>query len=283
MSRRRTGTLIAIVLFAFVSACSFKTVYNRLDYLIPEYVEGVVTLDDALEQRLDERVAVLLQWHRNTQLKPYASWLRSLQQDVNGQLTAERLEQHIARMEEFWSAMLIKLNDEMAYLLPLLDAERQHELFVYLEETNEQFREEYIDPDADERIEAFAEHMIDTYENWIGDLSDTQVLAVEQAATGLISTAELRLERRLEWQQGIRNILVRSYSRYDKSQRLSAFLSAFEQDDYGPIKQASDRNRQIIIDLTVAIADSMTRDQKAHFTSKTNDYIRMFTELAENR
>jgi hypothetical protein len=258
-------------------------VYNRLDYLIPEYVEGVVTLDDALEQRLDERTVSLLQWHRNTQLKPYASWLQSLQQDVNGQLTAERLEQHIALMEQFWLDLVIKLNDEMAYLLPLLDTEQQKELLTYLDETNGEFREEYIDPDEDERIDGFAERMIDTYENWIGELSDRQTKVVGQAASGLISSAELRLERRLEWQQGIRDILASSDSRYDKSQRLRAFLTGFEHDPEGPIKQASDINRQIIIGLTVDIANSMTQNQKDHFTSKTNDYIRMFTELAENR
>lgn len=283
MSMRRSRTLFAIALIALVTACSFKTVYNRLDYLIPEYVEGIVTLDDVLEQRLDERTLVLLQWHRNTQLKQYASWLQSLQQDVNGQLTVEQLEQHIAAMEQFWLSLEIKLNDEMAYLLPQLDADQREELFAYLDETNEEFREEYIDPDNDERIEAFAERMIDTYENWIGELSDAQAQAAELAASGLISSAELRLERRLEWQQGIRDILASPDSRYDKNQRLLAFLAGFEHDPEGPIKQASDHNRQIIVGLTVEIAQSMTQDQKDHFTSKTDDYIRMFTELAENR
>ncbi len=283
MSMRRSRTLFAIALIALVTACSFKTVYNRLDYLIPEYVEGIVTLDDVLEQRLDERTLLLLQWHRNTQLKQYASWLQALQQDVNGQLTVEQLDQHIAEMEQFWLSLEIKLNDEMAYLLPQLDAGQREELFAYLDETNEEFREEYIDPDNDERTEAFAERMIDTYENWIGELSDAQAQAAELAASGLISNAELRLERRLEWQQGIRDILASPDSRYDKSQRLRAFLAGFEHEPEGPIKQASDHNRQIIVGLTVEIAQSMTQDQKDHFTSKTNDYIRMFTELAENR
>lgn len=283
MSIRRAGMLFALALFTIISACSFKTVYNRLDYLMPEYVEGVVTLDDALEQRLDERTALLLQWHRNTQLKQYANWLQSLQQDVNGQLTAERLGQHIARMEQFWLALVIKLNDEMAYLLPLLDAEQRKELFAYLDETNEEFREEFIDRDDGERIEDYAERIIDTYENWIGELSDSQTLAVEQGASSLISTAEHRLARRLEWQQGIRDILASSDSRYDKSQRLRAFLAGFEHDPDGPIKEAAEFNRKIIIGLTVEIANSMTQDQKHHFTSKTDDYIRMFTELAGNR
>ena len=283
MSHRFAGALVSIVIITTIAACSFKTVYNRLDYLVPQYVEGVVTMDDVLEEQLEERTMLLLNWHRNTQLKQYAGWLQSLQQEIGAQLTEQQLEQRIREMEAFWLSLVAKLNDEMAYLLPLLDAEQRQELYAYLEDSNEEFREEFIDLDDEERIEDYAERIVNTYENWIGELAEAQVEAVEQAATKLISTAEFRLQRRIEWQQGIRDILASDDSHYDKSERLRAFLAGFEQDPDGPIKQASAINRQIIIRLTVQVAHSMTQEQKAFFISKTSDYIRMFTELAENR
>ncbi|MGB5679235.1 MAG: DUF6279 family lipoprotein [Gammaproteobacteria bacterium] len=283
MTVRQTKAIFVIALVAFVAACSFKTVYNRLDYLIPEYIEGVVSLDEVLEEKLEDRVLVLLQWHRNTQLKQYASWLNALQGDMTGQLTEQQLDQRISEMEGFWSAFFIKLNDEMAYLLPLLDEKQQDELNIYLEESNEEFREEFIELDNDERVEDYAERMIDTYENWIGELADEQVLAVEQSAAQLISSAELRLQRRIRWQLGIRTILARDDTTYDKRERLRAFLAGFEQDNDPVLNETTEINRRIIISLTVEIAKSMTQDQKAFFISKTNDYIRMFMELAENR
>ena len=280
---RQLKAVVVIALIAIVAACSFKTVYNRLDYLVPEYVEGVVTLDDLLEQRLEQRTIALLQWHRNTQLQQYAGWLQSLQRDVGTHLTQQQLEHHINEMEAFWLSLYTRINDDMAYLLPLLDEEQREELFIYLEDSNEEFREDFIDLDDDERIEDYAERMINTYENWIGELTDEQEQSVEQAATQLISTAELRLMRRVEWQQGIRQILSGNDSRYDKGEKLKVFLAGFEQDKEGAIKQASDINRQIIIRLTVQIAHSMSQQQKDFFISKTSNYIRMFTELAENR
>ena len=42
-------------------------------------------------------------------------------------------------------------------------------------------------------------------------------------------------------------------------------------------------NRRIMVKLTVQIAHSLSTEQRAHFVEKTNDYIRMFTELADNR
>ena len=283
MNHRFVKLFVTVGIIAALSGCSFKTVYNRLDDLIPKYVEGVVTLDDVLEDRLDERASLLLDWHRSTQLKAYAAWLQSLRQDMGEQLTEEMLDQHIRTMEAFWLALFVRLNDEMAYLLPMLDQTQQEELFIYLEDSNEEFREEFIDPDPGERTEDYAERMVDTYENWVGELTDAQLTAVEQAASELISTAELRLHRRLAWQQGIRDILASNDTHYDKSQRLRVFLAGFEKDTDGPIEQASDMNRQIIIRLTVQIAHSLSPDQKDYFTGKTGDYIRMFIELAENR
>ena len=297
MTGRYLKAVIVIGLVTLVTACSFKTVYNRLDYLIPKYVEGVVTLDDVLEERLEGRTQVLLDWHRNTQLKQYAGWLQSLQQDFGVQLTEEQLEQHISEMEGFWLSLLDRVNDEMAYLLPMLDQAQREELFLYLDDSNEEFSEEFIElheqaliaafepilRDEQARIDDYAERMIDVYEDWVGELTDEQAGSVEQAAAELISTAGLRLQRRLDWQQGIRQILASADSHYDKSQRLRVFLAGFEQDEDGPIRQASDINRQVIIRLTVQIAHSLTNEQKEFFISRTDDYIRMFTELAENR
>ena len=283
MTGRYLKAVIVIGLVTLVTACSFKTVYNRLDYLIPKYVEGVVTLDDVLEERLEGRTQVLLDWHRNTQLKQYAGWLQSLQQDFGVQLTEEQLEQHISEMEGFWLSLLDRVNDEMAYLLPMLDQAQREELFLYLDDSNEEFSEEFIELDEQARIDDYAERMIDVYEDWVGELTDEQAGSVEQAAAELISTAGLRLQRRLDWQQGIRQILASADSHYDKSQRLRVFLAGFEQDEDGPIRQASDINRQVIIRLTVQIAHSLTNEQKEFFISRTDDYIRMFTELAENR
>jgi hypothetical protein len=109
------------VFISIVSACSFKSIYNRLDYLIPSYVEGMVSLDDMLEEEVEQRTRVLIYWHRNTQLKQYAELLREFQLDFGLHLTEERVLQHISAMESLWLPLREKLNEEMAELLPLLN------------------------------------------------------------------------------------------------------------------------------------------------------------------
>ena len=283
MINRFTKTIIILTLITAVAACSFKTVYNRLDYLIPEYIEGMVTLDDVLEEKLEQSTLVLLEWHRNTQLKQYADWLSALQRDMAAQLTEKQLEQRITEMDRFWRSLSAKVNDEMADLLPLLNKEQQDELFMNIEDSNDEFREEFVDLNEEQRIEDYVERMSDTYQSWIGELTDEQQRNVEHAATELASTAELRLQRRLQWQRGIREILAEEETAQNKTGRLRQFLSGFEDIDDETMKEKSEINREVIVRLTVQISHSMTEDQQAHFISKTNDYIRMLTELAENR
>jgi hypothetical protein len=283
MINRFTRTIIILTLITAVAACTFKTVYNRLDYLIPEYIEGMVTLDDVLEEKLEQSTLVLLDWHRNTQLKQYADWLSAVQRDMATQLTEQQLEQRITEMDRFWRSLSAKVNDEMADLLPLLNKEQQDELFMNIEDRNDEFREEFVDLNEEQRIEDYVERISDTYQSWIGELTDEQQRNVEQAATELVSTAELRLQRRLQWQRGIREILAEQGTAQNKTGRLRQFLAGFEDIDDETMKEKSAINRGVIVRLTVQISNSMTEDQQAHFISKTNDYIRMLTELAENR
>ena len=117
----RSIPLAAIMLLAMLlTACSFKSVYNRLDFVIAEYVEGLVTLDDVLESDLENRTELLLDWHRTTQLKQYAEWFREIQADANPALNEERLKYHEHKLETYWLNISSRLNEDMAEFLPRL-------------------------------------------------------------------------------------------------------------------------------------------------------------------
>ena len=280
--KRGSRLLLAVLLAGLLTSCSFKTVYNRLDVLIPEYVEGLVTIDNALENNLQQRSTALLEWHRQTQLIRYADWLRAFQGEV-GKLTVDSARRYALEAEDFWEAMSAKIDYEMAELLPLLDTDQQDELFASITEKNEDFADEYIDIDDDERRTNYYERTRDTYENWIGDLTDAQEQAIRQATDRLMDGARLRLDRREEWQAGIQEILAGRESRQVKSQQLHAYLQNFEFSNAQSLDSRIEANKEIITGLTVAISNSMDEDQAEHFVDKTNDYIRMFTELSENR
>ena len=171
----------------------------------------------------------------------------------------------------------------MATLLPLLNAEQREELFASIEEKNEDFYDEYVDLDNEERIEQYTESMLDNYESWFGELNDRQQQYVEQAAYQIHGSASLRLQQRKVWQQSIREMLEYADNTEEKSERLRTFFEDYNIDDDAELARANEANVQLIAELTVQIVNHLTPDQKEYFTDKTNDYIRIFTELAENR
>jgi hypothetical protein len=276
-------SLLLITLLAVITACSFKTLYNNLDSLIPRYVEDMVSLDDVLEEKFESRTQALLIWHRNTQLLQYANWLRAVQQDVGPQLTEQKVQQRIGEVEQFWRVLTVKINAEMAQLLPLLNQEQLQQLFASLKESNDAFQEKFIAIDEQERREKYFDNLYEVYENWLGDLSDEQEAAIRKASLALVGTAEMRMQRRLDWQKGIRDILSGDASQQQKSAALQQFFSEFEDYVTPAMKANADINRGIIARLTVYLSHGLSQQQHAFFISRTDETIRMLTELAENR
>ena len=266
-----------------VTGCSFKTVYSRLDFLIVEYVEGMVTLDDMLESDLERRAESLVDWHRTTQLKQYAEWFREIQADTGPDLDDETLQYHIGKMEAYWRTIRQQLNADMAEFLPQLSAEQREELFASLAHRNEVLREDYVDIDDDDRLENNIERMTDQYENWLGDLSDDQYGKIEKAAARLKSGAERRYQLRLQWQAKIREVLEADLADEQKQEQLLAYFDSYDLNKdhiHGPINQT---NKAVLRELTLQIVHNMSPGQKSYFDSRTDEYIRMFEELAEDR
>ena len=273
-----------LVLPILTAACTFKTLYNNLDYLIPEYiVEHMVSLDEVLEEDFEDRTELFINWHRKTQLIQYANWLKTIQQSAGPELTEEQVKLRILEMDEFWHSLTVKLNDEMSNLLPRLSVDQRNELLNSLHNKNETFREEYININEGQRKKHYSDSLVETYETWLGDLTDEQEREIEIAANNQVDTAEIKLKRRMEWQQGVSEILSDKKSVQEKSQSLRTFLSKFEETEPLELQEKSDINQLIFIKLTVSISHSMSKEQMDHFVDKTNDYIRMFTELAENK
>lgn len=273
-------TVFIITLVMMLTSCSFKTLYNQLDNMIPYYVEGMVSLDSILEEKVEQRSLLLIKWHRNTQLNQYADWLRALQGDINQQLTEEKIHKHIERLERFWDLISLRVDKEMALLLPLLNKEQRKELFSSIDEKNNEFREEYIELKDDERTAQYTDSIIDSYETWLGDLTDEQDVLARQAAKKLQSTARYRLEARLQWQRSIKRILNTNNSTEQKTAALRQFFSEYNSQENVTMNTIMKKNKTLFAALTVQMVHSLTAEQKAHFITRSNDYIHMFDELA---
>ena len=81
------------VLALFISACSSTTFfYNRLDFLIPWYLDRYVDLDREQDRFLDRQLAPFLAWHREEELPRYLTLLEETEQALDEPVTAQMIE-----------------------------------------------------------------------------------------------------------------------------------------------------------------------------------------------
>ncbi|MDH5516813.1 MAG: DUF6279 family lipoprotein [Gammaproteobacteria bacterium] len=281
----RTSQLLWLMLITAISfsACSFKTVYNNVDYLAAAYIDDYVSLDTPLETELELRLSALHNWHRSTQLRQYTSWLQQLQTAIVKRAGEKEIAHLIEQFESLIDHSLIKLDDELASFLPQLNKLQQQELFAKLKESNDEFYDDYIAVSIQQRTDKYYQRLLDNYETWLDSLTEPQMLLLQEAAENIQSSAELRLLYRIRWQAGIKTILEQTSAPKTRKTRLLKFFVAHKKQKQTEFKKAADHNTATITSTTVKIASSMSPEQLKYFNKTCKRTLRMLTELSESR
>ncbi|MFK8042540.1 DUF6279 family lipoprotein, partial [Congregibacter sp.] len=80
-------------LLLLLTACSGTTfVYNRLDIILPWYLDRYVDLDRSQSQVFDAQLEGLLEWHRREELPRYVEFLNTIDEDLKADLTVAQLQ-----------------------------------------------------------------------------------------------------------------------------------------------------------------------------------------------
>ena len=73
--------------------CTASFTYNRLNWLIPWYVDGYVDLTREQRKALAGQLEPLLQWHRREELLRYVAILDRIERDLAAPLTAATVQE----------------------------------------------------------------------------------------------------------------------------------------------------------------------------------------------
>ena len=93
-------TLIAAVLL--LQGCSIKFWYNRLDWVVPWYVDDYVELSGQQEEQLEKLMLLKTEWHRKNELPRYIAWLDSLDKDIRNKQVEQRYDFHRQQLSNFY-------------------------------------------------------------------------------------------------------------------------------------------------------------------------------------
>jgi hypothetical protein len=165
---------VIALLAIWLGGCTTGFVYNRLDWVVSWYVNGLVSLDDAQEAQLKSMVQQTLDWHRRSQLPRYVSLLEQLDRETDQPVTAQALERRYQEIGAMLDDFLRQVLPGAAGLLRTLTPEQIAELGESLTEDNEEIWDEFAGATPAVRQKRRARSTLRALRRFTGPLSSAQ-------------------------------------------------------------------------------------------------------------
>ena len=192
--------LMTIWLLVLTSCSKLNFIYNRMDWLIPHFIDDYVELSAPQEKILGQKVTEFIHWHCSEEIPQYIDLVRQWRQLAdNGKL--ERA-QYVAQRELVLARfhhLATKSADEMKPLVQGMNEQQLRQFIEKIKEENQQLKEDFIDEDFDEIQSKLESRLITRYERWVGSLTDEQLSWVRETSFKLIDFEKARFQYRSNW------------------------------------------------------------------------------------
>jgi len=270
---------VLLLLSAFIiQGCGVKFWYNRLDWLVPWYVDDYVELTESQEKQLESVLQIKTSWHRKQQLPNYVEWLKGVRHDLQSGDIKQSYDKHRDKLASFYDILLNELVAEMTVILVEFTPEQTNELIDTLAESDSEWLEEFQESDQQEQLKNRQKNIENSLKEWIGKLTIKQKEISKAWASEQLSTVEERLAFRKRWRDALQYQLSRDVNPENEKKLQQLFLNnqQFQSDLY---KRQSNHNQQVAKRYLMALYDTLTKKQKRKLLSKLEDYHEDFSEL----
>lgn len=280
-SALRAAWLVLLCL-TLIGGCTAQFLYNRLNFLIPWYLSGHVTLDDAQEAELKQGIASLTAWHRSSQLARYSSFMRMVAGRIDQPVGRDEIEKAAHTVEGFWVDIIRELTPQAARWLQSLSPAQVDELLGSFAEDDEDSRDEECTASSDKQLERRRKGMTRAVKYWAGSLNDTQLALIAAAAQDLQPTGCDWLESRARWRDELKRALQAPGDEPSRDAAVRALLL-----DPRPVwtqayRSGFEANRSRIIDMMAGLDATWTPEQRKAIQAKLRKLAGDLDELARS-
>lgn len=234
----RTYRMYLLLALLVLGGCSSTTfVYNRLDFLLPWYLDDYVELNTVQDQFLDDQLKPFLAWHRALELPLYLQILDDIDRRLDRELTADDIAAISLEFEDAWFRLEGRALDWLLALGERLTDEQVQEFLAALWEQQEEYEKKYLKrSDREYRRDSY-DNLVDNMQDYLGRLDRDQKQVLESASeqlmrsdmiwlrerTGWVQRMEVFMQREPGWQQAVRDSIKR------RSETVSAdYLELYE-------------------------------------------------------
>ncbi|MFT5643071.1 MAG: hypothetical protein ACI83P_000611 [Janthinobacterium sp.] len=284
--RRRIGQLCLIALIVVLAGCSsIRLSYNYGDTLLYWWLDAYVDLDSGQKDRIRKDIDNLFAWHRNTQLKDYASLLENAQRQLQSNPTQAILLANYDSVKNSTQLVLLKAGPELAELARSLQPDQIASLEKKFASNNEDFRKKFLTGNIEERQRMRYQNTLEKFEQWFGSFSREQESAIRAASNARPLDNQLWLDERMLRQKKT-IALVRKVQREKLGQEATMVLirdlinDGYAHQDQSEHKAFFDASKDATAKMVMAVIKMTTPAQKAHVQKRMQGWIDDFKSLS---
>ena len=208
MPRLKTAIILGLALLAgaLSSGCSsLRLAYNNGPQLAWWWLDGYADFSREQQPAARQAVDTFFDWHRRSQLPEYAAWMTTIQPQLADTMNAAQAcrlqEQARDKVEPSLQRALLLAAD----IVPSLGEAQFKAIEKRYVKVNEKAREDYLQPDAEDREAAAFKRTLERAERLYGNLGAAQKLVIKDG----LSTSPFNPERWLAERQRVqRDVLV---------------------------------------------------------------------------
>jgi len=275
----RCFRLLCVLLLAAGATGCAKLIYNRLDSLAAWYVGNLVSLDDQQASTLRAWLAQTLEWHRESELGRYATFLRELSSEVAQPASRVDYQRALERVQGFAEDFSAQTAPQAAHLLMELSPAQVEEFLANLEEKSrersEKNREALQDGTWQTKQIKNTQRQV---KRWTGSVTEEQKLLVREMSQHIQPTTDEWLESQRQWRAALRD----AFSNRDTAER--RILQLLREPDTqwtAQYKTKEASNREQFLSLLTALDASLTPAQRGRMQRELTNLAERLEALTE--
>ncbi|PTO82552.1 DUF6279 family lipoprotein [Vibrio splendidus] len=277
---RKCRWLVLLSCFLF-SGCGTKFAYNNISWFVVSYIEDFVTLSNSQESELEERLDLLQQWHKETQLPLYISQLQVIQNTDRSDMNSAFISEQSDQIKDHIRSIVSKFSPDIYALSMQLTPEQDKEFLKNFREKQHEYYEERLSLDDEDSRERYRSRIEDRLERWLGTVSKEQKKIILAWSQKWVNTND-------NWRQYQNNTyqdlstLMEKKSDLDIAQPIIMNL-LLNNETYYPegLEPELNKNMQTSANFLVDIVESSTNKQWAYFMSELASLKGTFESLQE--
>jgi Family of unknown function (DUF6279) len=275
----RLSRVLCVLLLVTIAAGCAKLVYNRLDTLAAWYVGTLVSLDDRQSSDLRTWLAQTLEWHRESELGRYATFLRELSTEVARPSDRAAYQRMFGQVEGFVTDFTEQTAPQATRLLLELTPAQVEEFLDNLEERS---HERAADSLQEIRNGSWQTKRIKETQRqvkrWTGTVTEEQKLLLREMSQQIQPTTQEWLESQQHWRTALRDAFS---NRGTAEERILQLLREPDSQWTAQYKMKEASNREQVLSMVIALDASLTQAQRRHMQHELNNLAERLEALTE--